>query len=80
MEAHLADRLILAIERDADAFRRLLNQGADLSREKFTLARIFKDLALVQRKFHEHLRLIQYRNLAKVDVLYNITFGICFVD
>lgn len=80
MEAYLADRLIKAIESDADAFRRLLDQDADLSKEKFTLAEIAKDPALVERKAREHLRSIQYHNLAKVGVLYNIALGIRILD
>lgn len=80
MEAYLADRLIKEIESDADAFRRLLDQDADLSKEKLTLAEIVKDPALVERKAREHLRSIQYHNLAKVGVLYNIALGIQILD
>lgn len=80
MEAYLADRLIKEIESDADAFRRLLDQDADLSKEKFTLAEIAKDPALVERKAREHLRSILYHNLAKVGVLYNIALGIRILD
>lgn len=80
MEAYLVDRLINEIESDADAFRRLLDQDVDLSKEKFTLAEISKDPALVESKVREHLRSIQYHNLAKVDVLYNIALGIRILD
>jgi len=80
MEAYLADRMIKEVESDTDAFRRMLEQDADLSKEKFTLAEIFKDSALVERKVREHLRSIQYHNLAKVDVLYNIALGIRILD
>jgi hypothetical protein len=76
MEAYLADKLINEIEADAGAFQRLLNQDEDLAREKFTLAEISKDPALVERNVRKHLRSIQYHNLAKVDVLYNIALGI----
>lgn len=76
MEAYLADRLINEIESDADAFGRLLAQDEDLAKEKFTLAEILKDTALVGKRVREHLRSIQYHNLAKVDVLYNIALGI----
>ncbi|WP_245278353.1 hypothetical protein [Ensifer aridi] len=76
MEAYLADRLINQVEADAEAFQRLLDGDEDLAKEKFTLVEISKEPTLVQRKFREHLRSIQYHNLAKVDVLYNIAFGI----
>jgi hypothetical protein len=76
MEAYLADKLINEIGADADAFQRLIDKDDDLAREKFTLAEIAKDPALVERKVREHLRSIQYHNLAKVDVLYNIALGI----
>ncbi len=76
MEAYLADRLVKEIEIDADAIQRLLRQDEDLAKEKFTLAEISKDPALVERKVREHLRSIQYHNLAKVDVLYCIAIGI----
>ncbi|CAD5291774.1 conserved hypothetical protein [Bosea sp. 62] len=76
MEAYLADRLINEIAADAGAFQRLLSKDEDLAKEKFTLAEISKDLALVERNVREHLRSIQYHNLAKVDVLYNIALGI----
>jgi len=76
MEAYLADRLIKEIEADPGALRSLLDQDDDLAKEKFTLAEISKDPALVERKVREHLRSIQYHNLAKVDVLYNIALGI----
>ena len=76
MEAYLADRLIKEIEADPGALRHLLDQDDDLAKEKFTLAEISKDPALVERKVREHLRSIQYHNLAKVDVLYNIALGI----
>lgn len=75
MEAYLADRLINEIENDAGAVRRLLEQDEDLAKEKFTLVDISKDPALVQNRVREHLRAIQYHNLAKVDVLYNIALG-----
>ncbi|EMS95904.1 hypothetical protein H009_19774 [Agrobacterium tumefaciens str. Cherry 2E-2-2] len=75
MEAYLADRLINEIDADAGAFQRLLEQDEDLAKEKFTLVDISKDPALVQNKVREHLRAIQYHNLAKVDVLYNIALG-----
>lgn len=76
MEAYLGDRLIGAVEADADAFQRLLDRDEDLLKEKFTLAKISKEPALVTRKVREHLRSIQYHNLAKVDVLYNIALGV----
>ncbi|MCA1371522.1 hypothetical protein I6F15_30000 [Bradyrhizobium sp. BRP14] len=76
MEAYLADRLINQVETDAGAFQRLLDGDEDLAKEKFTLAEISKEPALVQQKVREHLRSIQYHNLAKVDVLYNIALGI----
>jgi hypothetical protein len=76
MEAFLADRLIKEIAADAVAFQRLIDQDADLAKEKFTLGEIAKDPALVERKVQEHLRSIQYHNLAKVDALYNIALGI----
>jgi hypothetical protein len=76
MEAYLADKLINEIEAGADAFQRLLDQDEDIAKEKFTLAEISKDTTLVERKVREHLRSIQYHNLAKVDVLYNIALGI----
>ncbi|MBN9602081.1 MAG: hypothetical protein J0G33_04040 [Afipia felis] len=76
MEAYLADKLINEIEADADAFQRLIDKDDDLAKEKFTLAEIAKDSTLVKRKVWEHLRSIQYHNLAKVDVLYNIALGI----
>lgn len=76
MEAYLADKLRNEIEANADAFRRLIDKDDDLAKEKFTLAEITKDPALVERKVREHLRSIQYHNLAKVDVLYNIALGI----
>lgn len=75
MEAYLADRLINEIDADAGAFQRLLEQDEDLAKEKFTLVDISKDPALVQNKVRDHLRAIQYHNLAKVDVLYNIALG-----
>jgi len=75
MEAYLADRLINEIDADAGAFQRLLEQDEDLAKEKFTLVDISKNPALVQDKIREHLRAIQYHNLAKVDVLYNIALG-----
>lgn len=80
MEAYLADRLINEIESDADAFRRLLDEDVDLSKQKFTLAEISRDPALVGGKVREHLRSIQYHNLAKVDVLYNMALGIRILD
>lgn len=76
MEAYLADTLINEIEADADAFKRLIDKDDDLATEKFTLSEIAKDPALVERKVRGHLRSIQYHNLAKVDVLYNIALGI----
>ncbi|XSC42775.1 hypothetical protein ACF1BQ_031665 [Bradyrhizobium sp. RDT10] len=76
MEAFLADKLKNEIEADAAAFQRLIDQDDDLAKEKFTLAEIAKDPALVERKVREHLRSIQYHNLARVDVLYNIALGI----
>lgn len=76
MEAYLADRLINEIDADMGAFQRLLDADEDLSKEKFTLAEILRDSTLVQRKVSEHLRSIQYHNLAKVDVLYNLALGI----
>ena len=75
MEAYLADRLINEIEVDAP-FQRLLGQDEDLAKEKFTLAEFSKNPALVERKVREHLRSIQYHNLAKADVLYKIALGI----
>lgn len=80
MEAYLADKLINAIEADAGAFQRLINKDVDLAKEKFTLAEISKDKTLVERKVREHLRSIQYHNLAKVDALYDITLGICILN
>jgi hypothetical protein len=76
MEAYLADKLINEIKVDVDACQLLIDKDDDLAKEKFTLAEIAKDPALVKRKVREHLRSIQYHNLAKVDVLYNIAFGI----
>lgn len=76
MEAYLGDRLIGEVEADGDAFQRLLDQDEDLLNQKFTLAEISKEPALVARKVREHLRSIQYHNLAKVEVLYNIALGI----
>jgi hypothetical protein len=76
MEAYLADTLINEIGADADAFQRLIDKDDDLAREKFTLAEIAKDPPLVERKVREHLRSIQYHNLARVDVLYNIALSI----
>ncbi|RWH52861.1 MAG: hypothetical protein EOQ82_24845 [Mesorhizobium sp.] len=76
MEAYLADRLIKEIEADPDAIQRLLDRDDDLAKEKFTLAEVSKDPTLVERKVREHLRSIQYHNLAKVDVLYTIALGI----
>jgi len=76
MEAYLADRLINEIESDSHAFERLLANDEDLVKEKITLAEISKDAALVGRRVREHLRSIQYHNLAKVDALYNIALGI----
>jgi hypothetical protein len=76
MEAYLGDRLINEIEVDAGAFQRLLGQDEDLAKEKFTLAEISKNPAFVERKVREHLRSIQYHNLAKVDVLYKIALDI----
>lgn len=76
MEAYLADRLINQVERDPKAFRRLLGQDEELAKEKFTLAEISRDPALVGKRVREYLRSIQYHNLAKVDVLYNIALGV----
>jgi len=76
MEAYLADRLINQVERDPEAFRRLLGQDEELAKEKFTLAEISRDPALVGKRVREYLRSIQYHNLAKVDVLYNIALGV----
>ena len=76
MEAYLGDRLIKAVEVDGAAFRRLLELDEDLSREKVTLAEIMTDPSLVQKRVREHLRSIQYHNLAKVDALYNIALNI----
>lgn len=76
MEAYLADRLINEIDADAGAFQRLLGADEDVAKEKFTLTEISKDPTLVQRKVREHLRSIQYHNLAKVDVLYSIALDI----
>jgi hypothetical protein len=76
MEANLGDRLIGEVEADGDAFQRLLEQDEDLLKQKFTLAEISKEPALVARKVREHLRSIQYHNLAKVEVLDNIALGI----
>lgn len=76
MEAYLADRLIKEMESDAHAVERLLRQDEDLAKEKFTLAEFSKDPDLVDKRVREHLRSIQYHNLAKVDVLYHIALGI----
>ncbi|MEY9124788.1 MULTISPECIES: hypothetical protein [Bradyrhizobium] len=76
MEAFLADELKSDIEADAAAFQRLIDQDDDLAKEKFTLTEIAKDPALVERKVWEHLRSIQYHNLARDDALYNIALGI----
>ncbi|RUV41226.1 hypothetical protein EOD29_24050 [Mesorhizobium sp. M1A.T.Ca.IN.004.03.1.1] len=76
LEAYLGDTLINHVMADVAAMQRLIDQDDDLTKEKFTLAEIAKDPGLVERRVREHLRSILYHNLAKVDVLYNISFGI----
>lgn len=80
LEAYLGDTLINAVMDDATAMQHLIEQDGDLAREKFTLAEISKEPALVEHKVREHLRSILYHNLAKVDVLYNIALGISILD
>lgn len=76
LEAYLGDTLIKAVASDVQAMERLIVTDNELSKQKFTLAEIRNEPGLVERKVREHLRTILYHNLAKVDVLYNIVFGI----
>jgi hypothetical protein len=76
LEAYLGDTLINAVAADMDAMQRLIDEDGELAKEKFTLAEIWKDRGLVERKVREHLRSIQYHSLARVNALYNIALRI----
>lgn len=76
LEAYLGDTLLKEVTVDKPAMQRLISEYEDLAKQKFSLDEVAKDPGLVERKVREHLRSILYHNLAKVDVLYNIAFGI----
>jgi hypothetical protein len=76
LEAYLSDTLMNEVMADKAAMKRMIDEDDDLAKEKFTLAEISKDPRLVERKVREHLRVILYHNLAKVDVLYDIALGV----
>jgi len=80
LEAYLGDTLINGVMADKAAMQRLIDKDDDLAKEKFTLAEIFRDPLLIERKVREHLRSTLYHNLAKVDVLYNFALGVRILD
>lgn len=76
LEAYLGDTLMNAVATNTDALQRLVDADEELGKQRFTLAEIRKEPGLVERKVREHLRTTLYHNLAKVDVLYGIAFGV----
>lgn len=70
LEAFLADTVIIHVTSKPDAMKRLLEEDADLKKEKFNLAEIAADPNLVRKTVIEHLRSLMYHNLARVRVLY----------
>ncbi|MBB4120737.1 hypothetical protein [Martelella radicis] len=80
LEAYLGDTLLNEVMSNKEAMQRLIDKDDDLIKEKFTLSEVSKDPGLVERKVRTHLRKIMYHNLKKVDVLYNIAFGVRILD
>ncbi|AUR04577.1 hypothetical protein PhaeoP72_02625 [Phaeobacter inhibens] len=76
LEAYLGDTLLNEVMGDKVAMERLLSKDEDLVKEKFTLSEVSKEPKLVERKIQEHLRSINYHNLAKVDALFSIALDV----
>lgn len=76
MEAFLADTVIIHVTTKPDAMKRLLEEDADLKKEKFNLAEIAADPNLVRKAVLEHLRSLMYHNIARVRVLYQTVLNI----
>ncbi|MET4201310.1 hypothetical protein [Bradyrhizobium sp. LA6.12] len=76
MEAFLADTAIIHVTTKPDAMNRLLEEDADLKKEKFNLAEIAADPNLVRKTVIEHLRSLMYHNIARVRVLYQTVLNI----
>ncbi len=76
LEAYLGDTVINEVMGDSVALQRLIVTAEELVCAKFTLAEIAKSADLVRSSVRIYLRAILYHNLAKVDALYKIAFGI----
>ncbi|NRQ19020.1 hypothetical protein [Ensifer sesbaniae] len=80
LEAYLADTLIKAAVEKHGVLAKLIEGDRELSAQKFTLAEIASSPNLVEEKVTAYLRSIVYHNLARVDALYSIAFGLRILD
>jgi hypothetical protein len=76
LESYLGDNLTKRVLESDDALQKLLNKDKDLKDVRLPLTGISKDPNIVARTVQKHLQKILYHNLAKVEVLYKITFDI----
>jgi hypothetical protein len=75
-EAYLADKLIKTALADEEEIARLIADDSELAKQKFSLAEIAAEANFVKLKVRSHLKSIVYHNLARVQPLYNMVFGL----
>jgi len=76
LEAYLGDTLMNAAMSSEETIHRLLSIDTEIGREKFSLAQIAADPAIVKTKVRQYLKSVIYHNLPKVRFLYQIVFNI----
>lgn len=80
LEAYLADTLLKAVVEKRGVLAKLIAGDRELNAQKFTLAEIASTPNLVEEKVTAYLRSIVYHNLARVDALYRLAFGLRILD